>query len=726
MSPTVETPVGFADAGVTERQRGIVRGIAIAMLALASAGIAFGRALGPVVPSVLATLMGAVIVTDIFSASLLLHEFLESRLASRAIVGAGYLFSGLIVVGYLLTFPQVFSPTGSFGANAQTAIALWCIWHAFFPIAIIAAVVAGDRAWRVAPASAWKVLGAIVLACALAVVALVYLLSRCSSALPIFIDGSGGFTPTLVRGPTLAIFALNFFALIALARSRVTSAVGLWLQIAVLALLLETILAVISVRYSGVWYISKVFAVTSSSVMLAVFMSEIARVSKALSRANRELEAVSEHVTRHDAVTDLPNRAQLEERLHEAVIRGQERRQRTGVLHVNLDRFRTVNEAVGLAAGDDLLREVARRLSATIRSEDFIACTGGGDFVILFADFELMDDIVVLAHAVLESLRVPLAAGEHRIFPSASIGVSICPDDAGNTQALLGAATAALGLAKKQGGNDVRFYRAAMHDSAVEWIEAESDLRAALEQRQFRVFYQPIVDVASGETISAEALLRWQHPLRGLIGPDAFIPIAEQSGLMIPIGAWVLDEVTAQMRRWQDRGLDVPVAVNVSVSEFRDPAFFERLSAALCRHLIKPEMLTIEVTESLAIDSAERTQQTLARCRELGVGISLDDFGTSHACLANVKRLPITTLKIDKLFIRELTKDRTDAAIVSAILSFAKGLELESVAEGIETAEQLRWLREAGCKYGQGYFFARPLPAEDFESRLRTECRRSA
>ncbi len=708
----------FASATVTQGQRRIAVRIAVAMAAVALAASLLGRTPGSVDPGVLAALVGVVTVTELLSALLLFHQYIESRATWLAAVGAGYFFSGLFIIGYLLTFPHVFSPSGYFGANEQTALSLWCVWHAGFPLAMIAAAaMKRSSLYERSPKSAATTLVAILAASTLTAAACVYFFSRYAAALPTLLNDRG-FTPLMVGAVLPLVCVLDVLALLMLTRSRPSTTVELWLPIAVLASMLDAVMGVIGQRYSIVWYVGKSFAVTSSSIMVTVFLTELAAMARALARSNRELHALSEHVAKHDAVTDLPNRRHFEEQLREALVRARERNALTAVLHVNLDRFGTVNEALGTAAADELLREIARRIQSSARGR-LVGCAGGDEFLILLSEVDPEIGASTLATAILAKLRQSYFAGGQRVFLSASVGIAIAPSDAQKADELLAAAATGADLARRDGGNQLRFYCSTMHDAAVARITMEADMRAALRRREFRIAYQPIVDIVTRRVVSAEALLRWQHPRLGLLPPDAFIPAAEQNGMMVPIGAWVLETVVAQVRRWRDNGMAMPVAVNVSVREFQDPAFYDRLSAALCRHSLEPRLITIEITESLAIDDSKQTQQTLARCRELGVGLSLDDFGTSYACLANVKRLPIGALKIDRGFVRDVATSRTDAAIVTAILGFAKSLELTAIAEGVETREQLQCLRTAGCAYAQGYLFARALPAAEFESYVR-------
>jgi diguanylate cyclase (GGDEF)-like protein len=698
--------LSFASLDVSQVQRIIALRVAAAMLVLAVSAASFGRAPGHVNPSVLATLMGAVIVTEVLSACLLFNQFIESRRTWLLLVGSGYLFSGLCVAGYLLTFPRVFSQGGYFGANEETALSLWCAWHAAFPLAIIAALFLkrSNAASRSARDATRQLLLAIASSVILVTI-LVYLLSRYSGSLPTLL-GPVTFTPLMVGGVLPALCAFDVVALVMLVRRKLDTALDLWLPVAVLASMLDAIMGVISARYSIVWYVGKGFAVTSSSIMLAVFLAETVRVSRALARANGQLRALSEHIAKHDRITNLPNRFHLEDRLRTQLAEDRDRRGQTAVLQVNLDRLGTLNAAIGLAAGDELLREAARRLSASIRREDFVACLGGGQFVVLITGIGSGRVASAVADDIESALRQSFLASGQRVYPSASIGIAIAPNDGAEV------------------GNQVRFFNAGMHDVAVERVQLESELRSAIHRGQLRVFFQPVVDITSGRIVSAEALVRWQHPHRGLVGPDQFIPIAEQTGLIVQLGSKVLETVALQLSEWRRRDISLPVAVNVSVREFQEPAFIGRLTDALSRYKLEPQLLTIEITESLAIDESEHVQQTLRACRDLGVNLSLDDFGTSHACLANTKRLPITALKIDKAFVRELPENRADVAIATAIVAFSQSLGLVTVAEGIETAEQARWLRDAGCTFGQGYYFGHPMPVEAFESQLWRDRRR--
>jgi diguanylate cyclase (GGDEF)-like protein len=710
------------DLPVTVGQQSTARYVATSMLVVAIAASMLGRWAASAHTGVLAAIMGAVIITELLSAALLFNQFVESRAAWLAAVATGYTFVGFCVVGYLLTFPGVFSAGGFFGASLPTALLVWCIWHAGFPLAALAGVWL-RRARRRVAISTSRVVAWCVGASAVASAAALYFCIHAAPVLPDLLDAHG-FTPLMTRGVLPAICILDALAAVAIVQTSSPSTAELWLPVALIASMLDAIMGVIAPRYAVVWYVGKFFALASSTTIVSVYLVEIAAVSRALTHANAKLRSLSEHLARYDPVTELPNRSVLQEHVRDRLDHAKRGEGRIAVLHVSLDHFSTISEAMGMSAADDLLRESAHRL-ASLRGEHLVACTGGGDFVVVLASAGT-SEITATADDILRAMRQSFVAGGHRIFPSGSLGVAVAPDDGADPESILGAAAAAMEIAKQDGGNQVRFYRSSMRKASVERIALEAELRSALRSSELVVHYQPIVDVGTRKIAGVEALVRWMHPQRGLVGPDAFIPSAEQNGLIVPIGKFVLRTALRQMRSWISRGVRLPVSVNVSVREFRDPGFFDHLCGALAAERVPPELLCIEVTETLAIDDAEQTRQTLSACRDLGLRISLDDFGTSHACLANVKRLPITSLKIDKLFVRDLVSSRTDAAIATAILSFAKSLQLVTVAEGVETPEQLQWLRSAGCAYAQGFLFSKAVPAEAIELQLRDQRLRTA
>lgn len=348
-----------------------------------------------------------------------------------------------------------------------------------------------------------------------------------------------------------------------------------------------------------------------------------------------------------------------------------------------------------------------------VRDTDTVSRIGGDEFVVLLAGMQKPQDALVLAQAVLARLREPHTLDGQTFTAAASMGVAVYPEDGRTPHDLIRNAETAMSQAKANGGDAFELFRPHMHLDALDQAALERDLRTALEGGQFRLAYQPVVATHSGLLHSVEALIRWDRPQKGEISPERFVPFAERSGLIVGIGKWVLREALAQMTRWQSRGLRVHVAANVSVRELQDPQFFTHLTECIRDTGADPRDLTLEITESTALNKAFQTQSNLARCREIGVRISLDDFGTDYSSLSHLKRLPIDSVKIDRSFTRGLPTSEADSAIVHAILELAQALGFEVVAEGVETNEQLQWLAGAGCHFVQGYFLARPLNPDD-------------
>lgn len=428
----------------------------------------------------------------------------------------------------------------------------------------------------------------------------------------------------------------------------------------------------------------------------------------------REAEDRLEHVSRHDTLTNLPNRALLEDRVHDAILAANRRGGGTAVvLFVDLDRFKTINDSAGHTMGDKALEAIAERLSGCVRESDTVSRVGGDEFVVLLAGVQKPQDALVLAETVLARLREPHRLNGQTFVTTGSMGVAIYPEDGRTADDLIRNADTAMYQAKAKGGDTLELFRPHMHYEAMDKVTLEQDLRLALSARQFRLAYQPVVATKSGELHSVEALIRWDHPQKGAILPEQFIPFAERSGLIVAIGAWVVREALLQIARWRSLGLRVHVAVNVSMRELQDPHFFTHLSECIRDTGADAGDLTLEITESTALNKAVQTQNSLARCREIGIRISLDDFGTDYSSLSHLKKLPIDTVKIDRSFTKGLPQGEADVAIVHAILELAHALNFEVVTEGVETAEQLRWLTEARCHFVQGYFLAKPLAPED-------------
>ena len=428
--------------------------------------------------------------------------------------------------------------------------------------------------------------------------------------------------------------------------------------------------------------------------------------------AAREAEAHIHFLARFDALTGLPNRAHWLERARATVTDAHRHGDPAAVLFLDLDKFKNVNDSLGHPVGDRLLSEVVVRLANCLRKTDLLARLGGDEFVVMISRFHSRDDVAMVAAKLIDSLREPIAVDHHELSITVSVGIAVYPEDGTDVDTLLKHADVAMYGAKQSGRNAYHFFERAMNDQALQRLQLEHALRRGIERRELVLHYQPQLDLETGLPSRCEALVRWQHPERGLVPPDQFIPIAEESGLILPMGDWVLAEACRQQVRWAARGLDLGMAVNISALQFRRPGFAERVARTLKETAADLRHIELEITESALMEPDEAMFQRLAKIRALGVTLALGDFGTGYSSLAYLRRLPIQYLKIDRSFVRDLPGDAEDAAIASATLSLARDLGLSVVAEGVETAEQRDYLAERGCDLIQGYLAARPMPAE--------------
>jgi diguanylate cyclase (GGDEF)-like protein len=400
----------------------------------------------------------------------------------------------------------------------------------------------------------------------------------------------------------------------------------------------------------------------------------------------------------------------------------QARRQgsRVALLFIDLDRFKTVNDSLGHHAGDRLLQAVAERLRQCIRSGDTVMRQGGDEFIIILSDIASPQDAANVAEKIRHEMSTPYVVEGMELISSASIGISLYPDDAGDVNTLLKNSDAAMYRAKAHGRNTYRFFTADMNVGALERLSMENSLRAALDRRQLHLDYQPQVDLATGRVIGVEALMRWEHPDLGAISPAKFIPLAEESGLIVPLGEWGLFEACRQARAWQQAGLPpIPVAINLSAIQFRQPKLPEMVAKALREAELSAQYLELELTESVLMQQAEAGMASVQSLWGLGLRLCIDDFGTGYSSLSYLRRFPIHRLKIDVSFMRDITTDAGAAAITSAIIAMGKSLKLRVLAEGVETQEQLALLQAQGCDEIQGYYFCRPLPADELAKLLR-------
>lgn len=439
-----------------------------------------------------------------------------------------------------------------------------------------------------------------------------------------------------------------------------------------------------------------------------------------LTRLKRSEERL-QYLGNYDALTDLPNRQLLESVLQHALERARRESKGLALLVLGLDQFKTINESFGHEAGDALLVAVVQRLRGQVRSADALSRLAGDQFALILEGIADYADIEVVARHVQTLLEPPFALrDEHRVYLRASLGISVFPQNGTSAQELLRGAETAVYLAKERGGNQFCYCSPELNAQALSRFELQAELGQALERQEFVLHYQPKVDLRSGRVVGAEALLRWISPTRGMISPLQFIPMAEKSGLIVPLGAWVIHRACAQIRQWRDAGLEkLGVAVNVSARQFQSGKLEDLVSAALRDQGLEPQCLMLELTESMLMDDPEEAVSRLTALRQTGVQISLDDFGTGYSSLGYLGRFPIDQLKIDRSFITDIVTDPKSATIATSIIALAHRMRLRVVAEGVETEAQLGYLRQHGCDEMQGYFFSKPLPPEAFAELLR-------
>ena len=436
--------------------------------------------------------------------------------------------------------------------------------------------------------------------------------------------------------------------------------------------------------------------------------------------ARKEAQARIEFMALHDALTHLPNRAFLVERLERMQAQAARARHALAVLFLDLDNFKNINDSLGHHAGDRLLREIANRLTATVRQADMVARLGGDEFVVVLAEVSEPEDAARVATKLLEAIGTPLLLDGHKVSVASSIGIGLFPDDGDTAEALIRCADVAMYHAKDNGRGHYQFFAPSMSARALDALNQENLLRDALAQGQFVLHYQPQVDVSNGRITAIEALLRWQHPAEGLLGPAHFIEFAEKRGLIAAIGRWVVAQACRQLKAWHDAGHPrVPVAVNLSAVEFRQADLVASIDGALRDTGLAPQYLEIELTESVLLDKAGAIGERLHALKALGVRLAIDDFGTGYSSLAYLRRYPIDRLKIDRSFVLDTPQDPDGVAIVTAILQMAQALKLATVAEGVENMQQLTLLRHLGCGDCQGYLVSHPLAAPDMEVFLR-------
>ncbi|MGZ5200516.1 MAG: putative bifunctional diguanylate cyclase/phosphodiesterase [Telluria sp.] len=457
-----------------------------------------------------------------------------------------------------------------------------------------------------------------------------------------------------------------------------------------------------SVRANGEEYPAwvAVTAIRDNAGQVTSYMASLADITE-----RKRAEQAARHQAEHDSLTGLPNRVLFLDRLNQALAGNRRQHKQFALMFLDLDRFKQINDTLGHRAGDVVLQQVAQRLTHCVRGVDTVSRLGGDEFVVLLADIGGVDQAAHVATTVMQQLAQPVALErQQQITPSVSIGIAICPSDGHTTETLLHHADVAMYHAKQDGRNAFRFFSPEMNARVVERVQMENMLRRALANGEFVLEYQPEIDIRSGRTIGVEALIRWRHPDRGLLLPHEFIQVAEECGLIVPIGEWVLREACRQARVWRDQGFPVVVAVNLSGAQFIHPNLVRCVDDALGSSGLEPRFLDLEITESVIMHGDAITGTTVQALRERGVQLTIDDFGTGYSSLSCLRRFPLSKLKIDGSFIEDITRAPHDAAMIPAIIAVARSLKLKVIAEGVENAEQLRYLREHGCDEYQGRY----------------------
>jgi diguanylate cyclase len=460
-------------------------------------------------------------------------------------------------------------------------------------------------------------------------------------------------------------------------------------------------------------------AVLAVALVIAICCDKLKDTCGRNARELEEVHARLQYLATHDSLTGLPNRQRFKDRLAKSISDTQRHGRAIAIAVFDLDHFSAINHSLGHGVGDWLLTEVARRITAVVSNSTTLARLDGDEFAVLIDNVAARLEAHTIGTAMLAAFEDPLRINGMEVSVRATVGVSVWPDDGHRSDDLLAHAEVAMTIAKERGGSQVMFFRPGMTNSMQERLALENDLRRALAAGEFELYYQPEISVKTGRISAAEALLRWRHPTKGLIGPNSFIPLAEETGLIIPLGEWVLREACRQARLWQlDLGATFPVAVNLSATQFRHQNILQTIHSALADAGLHPSALEIELTESALMTNPEESAGVLKQLRKMGVSVAIDDFGTGYSSLSYLRRFPIDKLKIDRSFIRDLTISRTDESIVQAIVSLARSVGLRVVAEGIETVEQLEFVTRLECDQWQGYHCCTPQTAANFEAML--------
>jgi diguanylate cyclase (GGDEF)-like protein/PAS domain S-box-containing protein len=463
-----------------------------------------------------------------------------------------------------------------------------------------------------------------------------------------------------------------------------------------------------------IWCLQSISPIKDEQQRVTHFVSVAQDISE-----RKNYEKTIKHLAYYDPLTELPNRYLFGERLNQALLQTKRHGNAFSVLYLDLDRFKNINDTLGHIIGDKLLIEVGKRIQQSLREEDTVARLGGDEFAVLLKNTDSLTTITHIADEIISVINQPYCIDEHELFISTSVGISLCPRDSDNGDTLVKQADTALYEAKALGRDKYEFYNEHYADLASEKLRLEHALRHAVKRNELRLFYQPKLNAASREVVSLEALLRWQHPQLGLVLPDKFIKVAEETGQIVEIGEWVLATACRQMVEWQRMGLNIRhISINLSPRQFRDPLLLKKIDAILAETNIGPNALEFEITESTIMENAEKTSALLAEFKARKLRLAIDDFGTGYSSLSYLKRFPVQSLKIDRSFVGDIISDPEDATIVTAVIGLAKNLGLHVVAEGVENNAQLDFLTQRGCDEIQGNLLSKPLPAEEIPALL--------
>lgn len=697
----------------------LLTGLALVLLALwllPLEGVKRSHGLFPLALHTVSEIFAVIVAMLVFAVAW--NAYARERAGNILILACAFLGVGLLDFGHALSYqgmPDLVTP-----ASPGKAIDFWLTARLLAALALLTAAL---RPWTPLrrSESRYRLLAGVLAATGAVFVLQLYW----PEVWPLTFVPGQGLTPFKVGAEfgIIAILALAAWRFHRLHRAKAPcDAANLFAAclIGILSELCFTLYTNVHDLFSLVGHLYKIVAYLF--IYRAIFVASVREPYRRLEVAIAERQAAEnrvEYLAYHDALTGLPNRMLLQDRLEQAMVWAGRSGTKVALLFLDLDNFKAINDSLGHAASDDLLKTLAANLKASLRNTDTISRQSGDEFVMVLSGLDNREECTLPLAQIMEGIQAPIHLGDTEIALSASIGIALYPDDGQTFDALLQKAETAMYTAKEAGRNAYRFFDESMSTEAVANLALRNGLRRALEQNQFVLHYQPQIDLASGAVIGVEALIRWQHPDLGLLAPGRFIAVAEDSGLIVPMGEWVIEEACRQGARWRRAGLPpLVVAVNLSAIQFRRGNVEQTVMRALEASGLPPEWLELELTESILLQGTDSVFAIVRELKRHGVKFSIDDFGTGYSSLSYLKRFAVDKLKIDQSFVRDLAPDSDDAAIIRAIVQMAHSLGLRTIAEGVETEDTLELLRRFGCDEAQGYHFARPMPAEAINAYL--------